>query len=48
MKTVRLAFILALFLAPWARVAIGQDQVQLKFGTWKLNMQKSKIRRPHR
>ena len=43
MKRVRLTLIFALFLATWAHVAIGQDQLRLKFGTWKLNVQKSKF-----
>jgi hypothetical protein len=43
MKRVRLAFIVALFLAARAGVAIAQDQLKLKFGTWKLNLQKSKF-----
>jgi hypothetical protein len=43
MKRVRLAFIFALFLPSWARVAIAQDPMKLKFGTWELNLQKSKF-----
>jgi hypothetical protein len=43
MKPGRVAFSIALLLAIWAHVALAQDQMKLKFGTWKLNVRKSQF-----
>jgi hypothetical protein len=43
MTRVRIAFRFALFLATCAHLALGQDQMKLKFGTWKLNLRKSQF-----
>lgn len=41
MKHVRLSLLFASLLAACAHVALAQQEMRLKFGTWKLNLQKS-------